>query len=45
MRNHLAFRGYHHWTLLRINGVDRTIEYLEFLGGNGTRHFEIRWIH
>jgi sentrin-specific protease 1 len=30
-----------HWTLLIINGVDRSIEYLDSLGGNGTRFFEI----
>jgi hypothetical protein len=30
-----------HWTLLIINGVERSIEYLNSLGGNGQRYFEI----
>jgi Ulp1 family protease len=30
-----------HWTLLIINGVERSIEYLNSLGGNGERYFEI----
>jgi sentrin-specific protease 1 len=30
-----------HWTLLIINGANRSIEYLDSLGGSGTRYFEI----
>ena len=30
-----------HWTLLIINGVDRSIEYLDSLGGNGGKFFQI----
>jgi hypothetical protein len=41
----LAFRGRQHWTLLKINGLDRSIEYQDSLGGNDTRSFEIRRIN
>lgn len=30
-----------HWTLLIINGVNRSIEYLDSLGGDGKRYFQI----
>ena len=30
-----------HWTLLIINGINRSIEYLDSLSGNGTRYFQI----
>jgi Ulp1 family protease len=30
-----------HWTLLIINGTDKTIEYLDSLGGDGTRFFKL----
>lgn len=30
-----------HWTLLIINGVDQSIEYLDSLGGDGGRFFQI----
>lgn len=30
-----------HWTLLIINGVDQSIEYLDSLGGDGGRYFQI----
>jgi len=30
-----------HWTLLIINGVDRSMEYLDSLGGDGGRYFQI----
>jgi chemotaxis protein histidine kinase CheA len=37
----LPINAGNHWTLLIINGVDRSIEYLDSLGGSGTRYFEI----
>jgi hypothetical protein len=30
-----------HWTLLIINGTQKTIEYLDSLGGDGTRFFKL----
>jgi hypothetical protein len=37
----LPINAGNHWTLLIINGVDRSIEYLDSLGGSGARYFEI----
>jgi sentrin-specific protease 1 len=37
----LPINSQSHWTLLIINGVDRSIEYLDSLGGSGTSKFEI----